>query len=42
MNVLFFIGNGFDKAQGLNTSYKDFYKYLKTQRSKTQLEERVK
>jgi hypothetical protein len=21
MNVLFFIGNGFDKAQGLNTSY---------------------
>ena len=26
MNVLFILGNGFDKAQGLNTSYQDFYK----------------
>ena len=42
MNVLFFIGNGFDKAQGLNTSYQDFYKFLKTQKSKSQLEERIK
>lgn len=30
MNVLYIIGNGFDKAQGMNTSYPDFYKYLKT------------
>ena len=42
MNVLFFIGNGFDKAQGLNTSYQDFYKFLKTQKSRSQLEERIK
>lgn len=30
MNVLYIIGNGFDKAQGMNTSYPDFYKYLRT------------
>lgn len=30
MNVLYIIENGFDKAQGMNTSYPDFYKYLRT------------
>lgn len=29
MNVLYIIGNGFDKAQGLRTSYPEFYQYLK-------------
>ena len=27
-NQLFIIGNGFDKAHGLPTGYKDFYRYL--------------
>lgn len=31
MNILYLIGNGFDLAQGLKTSYQDFYKYLLTQ-----------
>ena len=30
MNITFFIGNGFDLAQGLPTRYEDFYKYLET------------
>lgn len=30
MNILYLIGNGFDLAQGLKTSYSDFYDYLKT------------
>ena len=28
MNVLYILGNGFDKAQGVTTSYPEFYKYL--------------
>ena len=28
MNILYVIGNGFDKAQGMETSYPEFYKYL--------------
>lgn len=28
MNVLYILGNGFDKAQGMNTSYPEFYQYL--------------
>lgn len=28
MNVLYIIGNGFDKAQGMKTSYPEFYQYL--------------
>ena len=28
MNVLYIFGNGFDKAQGMATSYPEFYKYL--------------
>ena len=29
MNILYILGNGFDKAQGLATSYPEFYQYLK-------------
>lgn len=29
MSKLFIIGNGFDRAHGLNTSYEDFHQYLK-------------
>lgn len=29
MNVLYIFGNGFDKAQGMHTSYPEFYRYLK-------------
>ena len=28
MNIVYFLGNGFDKAQGLKTSYPEFYEYL--------------
>lgn len=28
MNILYIIGNGFDKAQGMATSYPEFYQYL--------------
>ena len=28
MNILYIIGNGFDRAQGMATSYPEFYKYL--------------
>ena len=28
MNVLYILGNGFDKAQGMRTSYPEFYQYL--------------
>lgn len=28
MNVLYILGNGFDKAMGMNTSYPEFYQYL--------------
>lgn len=28
MNILYILGNGFDKAQKMATSYPDFYKYL--------------
>lgn len=34
MNITFFIGNGFDIAQGLKTKYKDFYQfYLEEERN---------
>lgn len=29
MNILYILGNGFDKAQGMHTSYPEFYEYLK-------------
>ena len=41
MRVLFIIGNGFDKAQGLNTSYQDFYKYYNSIKPSSGLEERI-
>ena len=28
MNILYIFGNGFKKAQGMATSYPEFYKYL--------------
>lgn len=28
MNILYILGNGFDKAQGMATSYPEFYQYL--------------
>lgn len=28
MNILYILGNGFDKAQGMHTSYPEFYEYL--------------
>lgn len=28
MNILYILGNGFDKAQGMATSYPEFYRYL--------------
>lgn len=34
MNILYMIGNGFDLAQNLKTSYQDFYKYLVEQKPK--------
>lgn len=42
MNFLFILGNGFDKAQGLETSYIEFYKsYLKI-KATSELEEKLK
>lgn len=31
MNIVYILGNGFDKAQGLKTSYPEFYEYLDKQ-----------
>ena len=36
MNVLYILGNGFDKAQGMKTSYPEFYEYLKAIDSETE------
>ena len=41
MNILYILGNGFDLAQHLKTSYSDFYDYLKKVPTKTDLEQRV-
>ena len=41
MNILYILGNGFDKAQGMATSYPDFYNYLKTYEG-SELLERLK
>lgn len=30
MNILYIFGNGFDKAQGMATSYPEFYKLKKS------------
>lgn len=37
MNTVFLIGNGFDINLGMNTRYKDFYKYYKRQSSSSVL-----
>lgn len=39
MNILYLIGNGFDLAQGLQTSYQHFYEYLKNQTAKNSVSE---
>lgn len=39
MNVLYILGNGFDKAQGMATSYPEFYEYLKGVQGSPLLEE---
>lgn len=41
MNILYLIGNGFDKAQGLNTSYPEFYSWLQKQKPLNAFEERI-
>ena len=41
MNILFILGNGFDLAQGLKTSYSDFYDYLQAVTPKSALERKV-
>ena len=38
MNVVYFIGNGLDKAQGMKTSYPEFYDYLAKQKGSSLLE----
>lgn len=38
MNVVYIFGNGLDKAQGMKTSYPEFYDYLARQKGSTMLE----
>lgn len=38
MNVVYIFGNGFDKAQGMKTSYPEFYEYLTKQNGSAMLE----
>lgn len=38
MNILYIFGNGFDKAQGLKTSYPEFYEHLDKQEGSTLLQ----
>lgn len=42
MNVLYILGNGFDKAQGMKTSYPEFYEYLRTKEGSPLLEKMKK
>lgn len=42
MNILFILGNGFDKAQGLATSYQEFYDYYQKKESESELETQLK
>ena len=37
MNILYILGNGFDKAQGMATSYPEFYEYLKKENLDTMI-----
>lgn len=41
MRILHLIGNGFDKAQGLNTSYPEFYSWLHSQSPLDAFEEKI-
>lgn len=36
MNIVYLIGNGFDRNLGLKTSYQDFYQYYQQQPSSTE------
>ena len=38
MNVVYILGNGFDMAQGMKTSYPEFYEYLAKQKGTPMLE----
>ena len=42
MNVLYILGNGFDKAQGMKTSYPEFYEFLKKKEGSPLLEKMKK
>ena len=42
MNVLYLLGNGFDKAQGLATSYQEFYTDYQTLESESEIETLLK
>ena len=42
MNILFFIGNGFDLNLGMKTRYTDFYKYYKTVDSNSEYVKKLK
>ena len=42
MNILFFIGNGFDINLGMKTRYSDFYKYYKDIESKSNVIQKLK
>lgn len=39
MNILYILGNGFDKAQGMATSYPEFYQYLMKNKGGIHLEQ---
>lgn len=39
MNIVYILGNGFDKAQGLKTNYPEFYEYLYKQEGSALLQE---
>lgn len=41
MNILYILGNGFDKAQGLATTYKEFYHDWLDKKPESELEQKV-
>ena len=41
MNIVYLIGNGFDLAQDLKTSYKEFYKSYKSSHPVNEIERRI-
>lgn len=42
MNIVYLIGNGFDRNLGLNTHYKSFYRYYIEQKSESPVINRLK